>query len=239
MYLRPRMWSNKAEGCEVGPYVTFGRDMAQAMPNDSIALIVVCAAPSRLASDWLPPSSGGPGREYSLGLVDGVKRALAALGPDFQPEVVGFCWMQGESDGPDGRAASQYQTNLANLVNDLRKEYAAARLPFVIAQIDRFPQWGQYDVIRWAQAAVAKSLRVPNAEIYAIDVSFAGLKDEAEQAYLNRQPTSFVLPAEAVDRLRRAAGTIIADSPEFQRLLKDAGAKVVDEAPRAGAPPGR
>ncbi|MBP9804726.1 MAG: patatin-like phospholipase family protein [Candidatus Accumulibacter sp.] len=81
--------------------------------------------------------------------------------------------------------------------------------------------------------AVAKAVRVPNAEIYAIDVSFPMLKDPAELAYLNEQPTSFVLPAEAVDRLRAAAGTIIMDSPEFQRLLKDVGARVVAEPPRA------
>jgi NTE family protein len=83
---------------------------------------------------------------------------------------------------------------------------------------------------------VAAALRVPNAEIYAIDVSFAALKDKDELAYLNEQPTSFVLPDEAVDRLRAAAGTIIMDSPEFQRLLKDVGAKIVtDDRLRAGA----
>jgi NTE family protein len=83
---------------------------------------------------------------------------------------------------------------------------------------------------------VAAALRVPNAEIYAIDVSFAALKDKDELAYLNQQPTSFVLPDEAVDRLRAAAGTIIMDSPEFQRLLKDVGAKIVtDDRLRAGA----
>jgi len=78
---------------------------------------------------------------------------------------------------------------------------------------------------------VAAALRVPNAEIYAIDVSFAALKDKAELDYLNRQPTSFVLTPEAVDRLRAAAGTIIVDSPEFKRLLKDVGAKLVAERP--------
>jgi NTE family protein len=83
--------------------------------------------------------------------------------------------------------------------------------------------------------AVARALRVPEAEIYAIDVSFPRLKDKAELAYLNEQPTSFVLPAEAVDRLRKAAGTIIMDSPEFKRLLKDVGAKVVDDPRAAGA----
>ena len=72
-----------------------------------------------------------------------------------------------------------------------------------------------------------RRLRVPDAEIYAIDVSFAALKDKAELDYLNQQPTTFVLPDEAVDRLRAAAGTIIMDSPEFKRLLKDVGARIV------------
>jgi len=74
---------------------------------------------------------------------------------------------------------------------------------------------------------LARALRVPKAEIYAIDVSFAALGDKAEIEYLNQQPTSFVLPPEAVDRLRAAAGTIILASPEFQRLLKDIDAKIV------------
>jgi len=47
-----------------------------------------------------------------------------------------------------------------------------------------------------------------------------------------------VLPPEAVDRLRAAAGTIIGASPEFQRLLDDLGAKVVvDARPDAPATP--
>jgi NTE family protein len=85
--------------------------------------------------------------------------------------------------------------------------------------------------------AVAKALRVPNAEIYAIDVSFAALAEKAEFDYLNQQPTSFVLPPEAVDRLRAAAGTIIRASPEFQRLLTDIGAKVVADPKQAGTEP--
>jgi len=78
--------------------------------------------------------------------------------------------------------------------------------------------------------AIADALRVPNAEVYAIDVSFPALKDKAELDYLNQLPTSFVLPAEAVDRLRAAAGRIIMESPEFQRLLKDVGARIVAAA---------
>jgi len=80
--------------------------------------------------------------------------------------------------------------------------------------------------------AIAAALRVPDAEVYAIDVSFPALKDKAELDYLNQQPTSFVLPAEAVDRLRAAAGTIIIASPDFQRLLKDVRARIVADPPR-------
>ena len=82
---------------------------------------------------------------------------------------------------------------------------------------------------------VCAEVRPPEAEIYAIDVSFAQLANAAERLYLNQQPTSFVLPDEAVDHLRAAAGTIILASPEFQRLLKDVGATVVAAPAAAGS----
>jgi NTE family protein len=84
--------------------------------------------------------------------------------------------------------------------------------------------------------AVAAAIRTPDATIYAIDVSFNGLPDKAEIAYLNQLPTSFSLPAEAVDRLRAAAGKIIMASPEFQQLLRDVGASIAP-APVPSAPP--
>lgn len=80
-----------------------------------------------------------------------------------------------------------------------------------------------------ADPEVAKALNVPKAEIYAIDVSFGALTDKAEFDYLNQQPTSFVLPDEAVDRLRAAPAKIIPSSSEFRRLLKDLDAHVVVE----------
>ena len=72
-----------------------------------------------------------------------------------------------------------------------------------------------------------KLLRTP-------DVSFRQLQDTNERFYLNQQPTSFVLPDEAVDRLRAAAGTIIMESPEFQHLLKAVGAIVQPAPPVVG-----
>ena len=86
---------------------------------------------------------------------------------------------------------------------------------------------------------VCAAIHPPEAEVYAIDVSFANLPDVKERDFLNLQPTSFVLPPEAVDRLRAAAGTIIVASPEFQRLLKDFGAKVVVDPSATGSPAAR
>lgn len=78
--------------------------------------------------------------------------------------------------------------------------------------------------------AMTDIVNAPKADIYVIDVSFHALKDKSERAYLNQLPTSFVLSNEAVDRLRAAARTIILESPDFQQLLKDEAAHIVDQS---------
>jgi NTE family protein len=110
---------------------------------------------------------------------------------------------------------------------------------------DTEAQWESMRRIRESRALtesknseVASDVRTPDATIYTIDVSFNRLTDKAERDYLNELPTSFSLPAEAVDRLRAAATTIIQASPDFQRLLKDVGARIVAEPSPAGAETG-
>jgi NTE family protein len=66
----------------------------------------------------------------------------------------------------------------------------------------------------------AAAANVVSADIYPIEVSFQMLDDEKERDYLNQLPTSFALPAEAVDRLRAAAKKIILSSRDFQQLLQ-------------------
>ena len=71
-------------------------------------------------------------------------------------------------------------------------------------------------------------VNAPEIDLYAVDVSFGALRDKAELDYLNQLPTSFSLPDEAVDRLRAAAARIILELPEFQRLLNETGARVLE-----------
>ena len=72
---------------------------------------------------------------------------------------------------------------------------------------------------------------VPNIEIFPIEISFEALPDAEERAYLMNLPTSFVLPPEAVDRLRAAAGKVVRDSADFQSLLRAMGTPVKPLAP--------
>jgi len=107
---------------------------------------------------------------------------------------------------------------------------------------DIVARWNLMSAIRNSPAfdgskdpSLAHVMNAPATQLYAIDVSFPLLKDRAEFEYLNDLPTSFVLPSEAVDRLRAAAGALLLQSPDFQRLMKDTGARIVD---RPAASPG-
>lgn len=68
----------------------------------------------------------------------------------------------------------------------------------------------------------------PNVKLYTINVSFSGIPDAKEREYLNQLPTSFVLDDEAVDRLRTGAHTALMNSPDFQKLIKDADVKIIE-----------
>jgi len=49
-------------------------------------------------------------------------------------EIAGFLWFQGWNDMINGEATAEYEENFANLVRDLRKEFTAPDMPFVIAE---------------------------------------------------------------------------------------------------------
>jgi NTE family protein len=64
---------------------------------------------------------------------------------------------------------------------------------------------------------------VPRFDMHTLDVSFDAIPDPEERSFFLNLPTSFVLPAEAVDRLREIAGRLLRDSVEYESLLRDLG----------------
>jgi len=107
--------------------------------KEPVLLVKVAFGGCSLFKDMRPPSSGGTtGEKYPL-IIQGVKTAIEKM-PEIVPghskeagyEIVGFFWNQGESDmSPE--AAPEYEKNLANLINDLRKDLNAPNLKSVIA----------------------------------------------------------------------------------------------------------
>jgi len=62
---------------------------------------------------------------------------------------------------------------------------------------------------------------VPKITLHVIDVSFDAIPDPNERAVFMNLPTSFVLPAEDIDRLREVAGRLLRQSAEYESLVRD------------------
>jgi NTE family protein len=77
---------------------------------------------------------------------------------------------------------------------------------------------------RFAGATEAQAeASVPKIALHVLDVSFDGIRDPEERARFLNLPTSFVLPADDVDRLREAAGRLLRQSTEYESLVRDFG----------------
>jgi len=64
---------------------------------------------------------------------------------------------------------------------------------------------------------------VPKITLHALDVSFDEIPDPKERAYFMNLPTSFVLPAEDIDRLREVAGRLMRQSAEYESVVREMG----------------
>jgi NTE family protein len=74
----------------------------------------------------------------------------------------------------------------------------------------------------------AAEANVPKFDLHVLDVSFDAISDPKERAYFMDLPTSFVLPAEAVDRLREIACRLLHQSPEYKRVVQELGGSSVE-----------
>lgn len=138
-----------------GPEVAFGHAMANAFNGTHKVMIIKGAwSGTDLNVQWRPPSAGGSTGELYTSFVNNVKNALAEIE---QPcEIVGMCWLQGESDCFDLESANAYESNLRHFISDLRKEFNFPGMLFSIAQIMEDPVYTHYDIVRAAQESVAE-----------------------------------------------------------------------------------
>ncbi len=146
-----------------GPELQFGHVVGDQFP-EQVLIIKTAWGGKSLYVDFRPPSSGGKVGPYYTKMLAEVREALANLKTDFPGykgqgyELAGFVWYHGWNDGVDPKnAIPEYEQNLANLINDVRKDLNAPNLPVVVGEltgpwVDAPPEWTR---LRKAQADVA------------------------------------------------------------------------------------
>lgn len=143
-----------------GPELQFGHVVGDAL-DSPVLLIKTAWGGKSLYQDFRPPSSGGEVGKYYKLMISQVRESLARCGVDFPQlkdrdcELAGFVWYQGWNDGVEPKTAvPEYEQNLVNLINDVRKEFKTPRLPVVVGELTG--PWvqaeGGWDALRKAQS---------------------------------------------------------------------------------------
>lgn len=94
--------------------------------------------------------------------------------------------------------------------------YSYESVEMLKEQVER---WRAYHFIEDGKSTGAANRR--QVRFYPIVIGFADIADPVERRYFMEQPTSFVLPDEAVDRLRDAGARLLRQDPGYQALLQD------------------
>lgn len=154
-----------------GPEFGFGHVIGNAFAAD-VLIIKVSTGGTSLGQNWRPPGAvakrGGEVGPQFAHMVSTVKGVLANLGGEFpgfagrKAEVVGFGWHQGWQDGCDAKMTAEYEANMADFIEDVRKEFGTS-MAFVIANSGFFgdKQKGLRADVRQAQDNMADAAKHP------------------------------------------------------------------------------
>ena len=113
-------------GVSYGPELSFGRQLADALP-DQIAILKLAANGTNLHTDWDPTT--GDVYEQMFAYADAALAQLVADG--MTPSVAGLIWVQGTSDAGTIANATNYEANLNDLIAAVRQRFTDSDLPLV------------------------------------------------------------------------------------------------------------
>jgi len=155
-----------ADASHFGPELFFGKTLSDSMLGKKIAFIKDATSGTYLGKTdgWLPPSSAnGPGTLYK-NMMTHIDKAMASFTTAFdtaqyRPQWAGFVWLQGEFDGMDQGLANAYETNLTNLIKDIRTKTGVADLPIILEMIKPISSWKFAAQVRAADVACKQKLK--------------------------------------------------------------------------------
>ena len=128
----------------LGPEVGIAKKLTEKYPDEEFFIVKCAVGGVSLAGDWISPSSGAPYDEEKNAILpesisdprvrvpgwcynEMIKRFTKATSElesmGYSPEVIAFCWMQGESDSGNAEANEAYIGRYDALLSDLRAAF--------------------------------------------------------------------------------------------------------------------
>lgn len=153
-----------------GPEYGFGWAIGEHFADKPVLIVKVAWGGKSLNVDFRPPGAvaarGGEIGPYCTGMLDYVRECLTQLGTEFPAfegmgyQIAGIGWHQGWNDRVDATASAAYETNLVDLINDLRAEFGNPGLPVSITTTGMAPT-PELTTVELAQLAVADPVKYP------------------------------------------------------------------------------
>lgn len=153
----------------IGPELGIAEYLNTNFPDEEYYIVKFAVGGVSLYRDFLSPSSGGYNNakefknEYEgflesyftqqplkagwcyNGLVSILHDSIDLLVEHgYSPEIIGFCWMQGESDAHSLENVRQYKTYFENFMNDFKKEFSEYLLNCVYVDAGISKTWNCY-----------------------------------------------------------------------------------------------
>lgn len=165
-----------------GPELGLAEYLSKTYPDRTFFIIKCAWGGSNLYSQWLSPSSWGKTGDLYKQFEAFVQTSIEYLvSKNYDVEIAGMCWMQGESDAFAAKNAEKYATHLNNLIKDVRKEFAQYAAEGGIAFVDAYiaanpAYWVYYEAVNRGKQEIADSSELN----VVVDTVTAGLTCEKE-----------------------------------------------------------
>lgn len=122
-----------------GPELGLAEKLHEEYPDENFFIIKCAWGGTNLFKQWLSPSSKGKTGKMYRTFEAFVKSSVKYLEKkNYDIEIAGMCWMQGESDSFSVKNATDYKENLTNLIKDVREKFNRYASDDGIAFIDAY-----------------------------------------------------------------------------------------------------
>jgi len=156
--------------CRFGPELSMGRTVRDLIhiPNSKVAVIKYAVGGTSLYLRWLPDGTtnsatdGSTYQDFQTTVWSGLT-ALSTQYPDYEIEILGMGWVQGEADTGTNKItgeiyATNYFSNLTNFVADVRATFGS-NIVFALSKLSPNQSASTYyTTVRAAQQAAADTV---------------------------------------------------------------------------------